>query len=71
MTTSRKKIDAIYDLRHAAERKALAEKALEERPGAARRDDLLNAQMKLEEKTVEAIEVCHQCGNAREPGHTH
>lgn len=71
MTTSRKKIDAIYDLRRAAESKALAEKALEERPDPVRRDELLNAQMKLEEKTVEAIEVCHECGYPREEGHQH
>lgn len=71
MTTSRKKIDAIYDLRHAAESKARAEKALEERPDPKRRDELLNAQMKLEQKTVEAIEVCHECGSSHERGHEH
>jgi hypothetical protein len=71
MTTSRKKIDAIYDLRRAAESKALAEKALEERPDGERRDALLSAQMKLEKKTVEAIEVCHECGHPRDPGHQH
>lgn len=71
MTTSRKKIDAIYDLRRAAESKALAEKALEERPDAKRRDELLNAQIALEEKTVEAIDVCHECGYARDDGHGH
>ena len=71
MTTSRKKIDAIFDLRRAAESKALAEKALEERPDPKRRDALLNAQIKLEEKTAEAIDVCHECGYARESGHQH
>jgi hypothetical protein len=62
MGTSRKKIDAIYELRTAAENKALAEKALDDEPGAERRDQLLHAQIKLEEKTIEAIEVCHECG---------
>jgi hypothetical protein len=69
MTTSRKKIDAIYDLRRAAESKARAEHALEERPDAKRRDELLNAQIELEEKTVNAIDVCHECGEASRPGH--
>ena len=71
MTTSRKKIDAIYDLRRAAESKALAEKALEERPDGKHRDQLLTAQITLEEKTAEAIDVCHECGYAHEPGHQH
>jgi len=71
MTSSRKKIDAIYDVRRAAESKALAEKALEERPDARHRDALLSAQMTLEKKTVEAIEACHECGYVHEPGHTH
>ncbi|MGC9991546.1 MAG: hypothetical protein ABSD52_03975 [Candidatus Cybelea sp.] len=62
MATSRRKIDSIYELRKAAERKALAEKAIEDEPGAERRDQLLHAQIKLEEKTIEAIAVCHECG---------
>lgn len=62
MGTSKKKIDTIYELRSAAEKKALAEKALEDEPGAERRDQLLNAQIKLEEKTIEAIESCHEYG---------
>lgn len=71
MGTSRKKIDAIYELRTAAENKALAEKALDDDPGAERRDQLLHAQIKLEEKTIEAIEVCHECGRAHSSDEAH
>jgi hypothetical protein len=71
MTTSRKKIDAIYDLREAAEKKALAEKALEEEPVAQRRDELLHAQIALEEKTITAIDVCHECGHPHSPERAH
>ncbi|HLY02812.1 MAG TPA: hypothetical protein VKR56_10015 [Candidatus Cybelea sp.] len=71
MATSRRKIDTIYELRKAAESKALAEKALEDEPGAVRRDQLLHAQIKLEEKTIEAIEVCHECGLAHSSDGAH
>ena len=71
MGTSRKKIDAIYELRTAAENKALAEKALEDEPVAERRDQLLRVQIKLEEKTMEAIEVCHDCGGTHSSDEAH
>jgi len=71
MATSRRKIDTIYELRKAAEHKALAEKALEDEPGAQRRDQLLHAQIKLEAKTIEAIEVCHECGQPHLPDEVH
>lgn len=71
MGTSRKKIDAIYELRAAAENKAVAERALEDEPVAERRDELLHAQIKLEEKTIEAIEVCHDCGRAHSSDEAH
>jgi hypothetical protein len=71
MATSKRKIDTIYELRKAAERKALAEKALEDDPGAERRDQLLRAQIKLEEKTIEAIEVCHECGRSHSSDEAH
>jgi hypothetical protein len=61
MGTSKRKIDAIYELRKAAEDKALAEKALEDRPIAQRRDRLIEARIKLEEKTAAAIDICHEC----------
>ncbi len=71
MGTSRKKIDAIYELRAAAENKAVAERALEDEPVAERRDELLHAQIKLEEKTIEAIEVCHDCGRPHSSDEAH
>jgi hypothetical protein len=71
VTTSKRKIDTIYELRKAAESKALAEKALEDDPGAERRDQLLHAQIKLEEKTIEAIEVCHECGGTHSSDQAH
>jgi hypothetical protein len=71
MGTSKNKIDAIYELRTAAENKVLAEKALEDQPIAERRDQLLHAQINLEEKTIAAIEVCHSCGRTHSPDEAH
>jgi len=65
---SNKKLDAIYDLREAAEKKAIAEKQLEEKPTPELRDQLLGAKADLERKTVVAIEVCHDCGHQHESG---
>jgi hypothetical protein len=50
MGRSSRKIDAIYEVRAAAEKKALAEKALAEDPGMEKRDQLLEARLTLEEK---------------------
>ncbi|MBV9056697.1 MAG: hypothetical protein JO078_05565 [Candidatus Eremiobacteraeota bacterium] len=71
MATSKEKIDAIFDLRAAAEKKALAEKALVEDPKAEKRDQLLDAQLALEEKTMIAIDVCHECGHQHASGAAH
>jgi hypothetical protein len=57
------KVEAIYSLREAAERKATLEKRLELQPNRANRDALLDAQIDLEAKTQDAIEVCHECGH--------
>ena len=65
------KVEAIYDVRDAAETKAHAEHALEDKPTLENRDELLDAQMKLEEKTQDAIEVCHECGHEHEPSKPH
>ncbi|HEV8021413.1 MAG TPA: hypothetical protein VGP41_09145 [Candidatus Lustribacter sp.] len=56
------KVEAIYALRDAAEAKAAAEHLLENKPTAANRELLLDAQLELEAKTQDAIEVCHECG---------
>jgi hypothetical protein len=72
MEHSRKKIDAIYEVREAAEEKARAERVLAEDPSDGdKRDRLLDAQMALEEKTVVAVEICHECGHAHERGEAH
>jgi hypothetical protein len=64
MGRSSRKIDAIFEVRAAAEKKALAEKALDDDPGMEKRDQLLEARLTLEEKTIAAIEICHDCGHA-------
>ncbi|MBV9027824.1 MAG: hypothetical protein JO311_04355 [Candidatus Eremiobacteraeota bacterium] len=71
MATSKEKIDAIFDLRAAAEKKALAEKALVEDPKAEKRDQLLDAQLALAEKTMVAIDACHECGHQHSNGAAH
>jgi hypothetical protein len=60
----RRKIDAIYELREAVEAKVNAEHALDEDGSAVARDALLAAQLELESKTQDAIDVCHECGHA-------
>jgi hypothetical protein len=56
------KVEAIYALRDAAEAKAAAEHLLEAKPSETTRGALLDAQIELEAKTQDAIEVCHECG---------
>ena len=72
MMNSARKLDAIYELRRAAEQKALAERDAVEHPSPQKRDALLTAQLDLEEKTLDAIEICHECGHEHAPdaGHT-
>ena len=69
--TSKRKVDAIYELREAAEAKAAAEKTLEEQPTQQRREEWLDAQLALERKTLEAIEACHECGHEHRPQEPH
>lgn len=64
-------MDAIYDLRDAAEEKALAEKTVDDDPSWENRDKLLDKKIKLESKTLVAIEVCHECGHEHRPGAPH
>lgn len=67
----RNKIDAIYELRDAAETKAHAERDLEITGTEAARDALLEAQLNVEARTQEAIDVCHECGQNRADNHEH
>jgi hypothetical protein len=72
-SASSKKIEAIYSLRNAAEEKAQAEIKAQVLPTPAARDALLDAQLRLEAKTQDAIEACHECGRphgAEEPHYT-
>jgi len=71
MDPSEKKIEAIYELRDAAEEKAHAEHAFANQPTAEQRDALLDAQMNLEEKTFGAIVACHECGHEHGPDEPH
>jgi hypothetical protein len=71
MQSSKNKIDAIYELRSAAEEKARAEARLSDLQTPQARDVLLDAQLQLEEKTLQAIEVCHECGHEHAPGTGH
>lgn len=61
---SRKKIEAIYSLREAAEAKAIAEVKAAQQLTPAARDALLDAQLALEAKTQDAVEACHECGHS-------
>jgi hypothetical protein len=60
----RNKIEAIYALREAVESKADAEHQLAADGSATSRDALLAAQLDVEAKTQDAIEVCHECGGS-------
>ncbi len=60
----RNKVDAIYELREAVEIKAQAEHELAANGTQAARDALLVAQLDVEAKTQDAIDVCHECGAA-------
>jgi hypothetical protein len=59
----RNKIDAIYDLRAAVESKAHLEHVFAADTSPAARDALLAAQLDVEAKTQDAIDVCHECGH--------
>lgn len=68
---SRKKIDAIYSLREAAEAKAVAEVKADVLSTGAARNELLDATLHLEAATQDAIEACHECGLPHGPGEPH
>ena len=65
------KVAAIYDVRQAAEEKALAERDLHESPSSDARDALLDAQINLEAKTLDAIEACNECGHVHKSSEPH
>ncbi len=55
------KVEAIFDLRAAAEAHARAEVAVERAPTPAKKDELLDAKLTLEEATQDAIDACEHC----------
>ncbi|MFN2461389.1 MAG: hypothetical protein ABR591_11980 [Candidatus Velthaea sp.] len=55
------KVEAIYKLREAAERKARAEHIAERDSSPTAKHALLDAKLTLEAKTQDAIEACHEC----------
>lgn len=71
MDQSKHKIDAIYELREAAEEKARAETEVDVAPSPEKKDRLLETQLTLEEKTVAAITACHECGHEHAAGADH
>ncbi len=56
------KVDAIFELREAAQAVGRAEAFLEQTPSFEHVDALLDAKLLVEEKTSEAIESCEHCG---------
>jgi len=67
----RSKIDAIYNLREAVESKVRAEQKLESDASPDARDELLAAQLEVEAKTQDAIDICHECGHEHAHGTPH
>jgi hypothetical protein len=65
------KIEAIYNLREAAVYKGRLEQELEHGSNADKRDALLDAHLILEDRTVRAIEACHECGLPHAPDEPH
>ena len=65
------KVEAVYELRAAAENHGRVQAQLEREPSARMRDAALDAQLAVEEKTAQAIEACHHCGLAHceDPAH--
>ncbi len=65
------KVEVIYELREATETKVLAELAVDADSTPAARDALLDAQLALEAKTQDAIDVCHECSDQHPAGEPH
>ena len=64
MDDHKNKVEAIYELRNAVEEKVGAKHALEREDTPEGREALLDATLKVEAKTQDAIEVCIHCGRA-------
>jgi hypothetical protein len=55
------KVEAIFELREAVEEKVHAEYSAAREGSPEARDALLDATLKVDEKTQDAIEICHTC----------
>jgi hypothetical protein len=62
MEAHKDKVEAIYELREAVEQKVHAEQALTRKDTPDARVALLDASLRVEAKTQDAIEVCIHCG---------
>ncbi|MBC5816429.1 MAG: hypothetical protein GIW97_07795 [Candidatus Eremiobacteraeota bacterium] len=60
---AKNKVQAVYELREAAEEHARADAEIDADRSPANVDRLLAAKERLEVKTVEAIEACEHCGD--------
>ncbi len=67
----RGKVDAIYDLREAVERKVRAELEAERSNDTGAQAEFLDASLEVESKTQDAIEVCHACDRAHSSDEPH
>lgn len=59
---AKNKVDAVYELREAAEEHGKAEAMIDSDRSPENIGRLLDAKERLEVKTVEAIEACEHCG---------
>jgi len=59
---TKKKMDAVFELREAAEELGRQEQKLEADQSPERRDAVLDARLEVEGKTAEAIDACEDCG---------
>ena len=62
MQPQRSKVEAVYELRKAAEQHGHAEAQVDLDRSPENVDRLLEAKERLELKTIEAIEACEHCG---------
>ncbi len=65
------KVEAIFELREALEQKVHAELALHREGSPQARDALLDATLRVEAKTQDAIETCHHCGRTHAAEESH
>ena len=64
MHPAKNKVQAVYELREAAEEHGRAEAQIDRDRSPGNIDRLLDAKERLEVKTVEAIQACEHCGES-------